>query len=283
MKPFFSAKQASLAVALLSAAFQPAFAQTPAAPAPAATAAAAPASGGPVDAAKMQDLVLANRVLTDLNVIDGFGHVSMRHPGNPNRYLMGRNLAPALVVADDIMEYDLDSNPVDARGRASFNERFIHGEIYKARPDVMAIVHTHSPGVIPFSVSSVALRPVFHLGAFLSPSVPVFEIRETGGQSNMLVSSPPLGKALATTLGARTVALMRGHGSVVVASTLPMAVFRAHYSNVNAQLQTQAIQLGGPVTYMDPEESQKTLVTIENIHGRAWDLWKRAALEKMPK
>ena len=276
MKIVTSAARAVLALSLLAAALQPAQAQTAAAPA-----VAAPVSGGPVDAAKIQDLVIANRVLTDLNVIDGFGHVSMRHPTNPNRYLMGRNLAPALVVADDIMEYDLDSNPVDAKGRASFNERFIHGEIYKARPDVMAIVHTHSPGVIPFSVSSVGLKPIFHLGAFLSPSVPVFEIRDAGGQTNMLVSNGQLGKALATTLSDRSVALMRGHGSVVVAATIPMAVFRAHYSNVNAQLQSQAIQLGGPVTYMDPEESQKTLGTIEAIHGRAWDLWKRAAMEKM--
>jgi ribulose-5-phosphate 4-epimerase/fuculose-1-phosphate aldolase len=243
--------------------------------------AAPPTSAGPVDPALIQDLVLANRVLTDLNVIDGFGHVSMRHPTDPNRYLMGRSVAPALVTADDIMEYDLDSNPVDARGRNSFLERFIHGEIYKARPDVKAIVHTHSPGIIPFSVSSIPLRPVFHLGAFLAPDVPVFEIRDAAGTSNMLVSNAKLGKALADTLGDRSVALMRGHGSVVVAATIPMAVFRAHYSNVNAQLQSQAIALGGSVSYLLGDESQKTLAVIDQIHGRAWDLWKRAALEKM--
>jgi len=253
---------------------QPVFAQT-AAQTP------APTSAGPVDPALMQDLVVANRVLTDLNVIDGFGHVSMRHPTDPNRYLMGRSVAPALVTADDIMEYDLDSNPVDAKGRASFLERFIHGEIYKARPDVKAVVHTHSPGIIPFSVSSTPLRPVFHLGAFLFPDVPVFEIRDSAGMSNMLVSNTQLGKALANTLGDRSVALMRGHGSVVVAATIPMAVFRAHYSNVNAQLQSQALALGGSVSYLLGEESQKTLGVIDQIHGRAWDLWKRAALEKM--
>ena len=241
----------------------------------------APTSAGPIDPALMQDLVVANHVLTDLNVIDGFGHVSMRHPTDPNRYLMGRSVAPALVTADDIMEYDLDSHPVDAKGRASFLERFIHGEIYKARPDVKAVVHTHSPGIIPFSVSSTPLRPVFHLGAFLFPDVPVFEIRDSAGMSNMLVSNTQLGKALANTLGDRSVALMRGHGSVVVASTIPMAVFRAHYSNVNAQLQSQALALGGSVSYLLGEESQKTLGVIDQIHGRAWDLWKRAALEKM--
>lgn len=253
---------------------QPASAQTAAQP-------PAPTSAGPVDPALMQDLVVANRVLTDLNVIDGFGHVSMRHPTDPNRYLMGRSVAPALVTADDIMEYDLDSDPVDAKGRASFLERFIHGEIYKARPDVKAVVHTHSPGIIPFSVSSTPLRPVFHLGAFLFPDVPVFEIRDSAGMSNMLVSNAQLGKALASTLGDRSVALMRGHGSVVVAGTIPMAVFRAHYSNVNAQLQSQALALGGSVSYLLGEESQKTLGVIDQIHGRAWDLWKRAALEKM--
>ena len=242
---------------------------------------AAPASAGAIAPALMQDLVVANRVLTDLNVIDGFGHVSMRHPTDPNRYLMGRSLAPALVTADDILEYDLDSNPVDAKGRASFLERFIHGEIYKARPDVKAIVHTHSAGIIPFSVSSAPLRPVFHLGAFLAPDVPVFEIRDAAGVSNMLVSTPQIGKALAAKLGDRKVALRRGHGSVVVAATIPMVVFRAHYSNVNAQLQSQALALGGPVNYMQNDESEKTLAVIDQIHGRAWDLWKRAALEKM--
>ena len=276
MKFLNSAKRAALALSLLAAALQPAFAQTATAPP-----AAAPASGGPVDAAKIQELVIANHVLTDLNVIDGFGHISMRHPANPNRYLLSRSVAPALVTADDIMEYDLDSNPVDARGRNSFFERYIHGEIYKARPDVMAVIHTHSLGVIPFGIGGVPLRPVFLLGAFLSPSVPVFDIRKVAGQTNMLVGNPDLGKSLASKLGARSVALLRGHGSVVVASTVPMAVFRAYYSNVNAALQSQAMSLGGKVNYMQPEESQKTLATIENIHGRAWDLWKRAALEKM--
>jgi ribulose-5-phosphate 4-epimerase/fuculose-1-phosphate aldolase len=220
-------------------------------------------------------------VLTDLNVIDGFGHISMRHPTNPNRFLMSRSVAPALVTADDIMEYDLDSNPVDARGRTSFFERYIHGEIYKARPDVMAIVHTHSLGVIPFGVSGVPLRPVFLMGAFLSPSVPVFDIRKVAGASNMLIGNSTLGKALADKLGNHSVVLLRGHGSAVVASTIPMVVFRAYYSNVNASLQTQAMSLGGKVNYMEPEESEKTLATLEQIHGRAWDLWKRAALEKM--
>ena len=240
-----------------------------------------PTSGGSVDPALIQDLVIASHVLTDLNVLDGFGHVSMRHPTNPNRYLMSRSLAPALVTSNDIMEYDLDSTPVDAKNRTSFLERFIHGEIYKRRPDVNAVIHTHSANVIPFGVSNVPLRPVFHIAAFLAPSVPVFEIRDSAGMTNMLIGNPQIGKALAETLSDRNVALMRGHGDVVVAPSVPMAVFRAYYSDVNARLQSQAIALGGPVTYLDPEESQKMMPVNDQTHGRAWDLWKRTALEEM--
>ena len=276
MKIVTSAARAVFALSLLATAL-PAHAQTPA-PAPAAV----PVSGGPVDAAKMQDLVIANRVLTDLNVIDGFGHVSMRHPTNPNRYLMGRNLAPALVVADDIMEYDLDSNAVDAKGRASFNERFIHGEIYKARPDVMAVVHTHSPGVIPFSVSSVGLKPMFHLGAFLSP--------ERAGVRDPRYRRPEqhAGEQCATRQGAgddprrsqrRADARpwqrrrRRHHPD----GGVPRALQQRQCAAADAGDRSSAVRS----TYMEPEESQKTLGVIESIHGRAWDLWKRAAMEKM--
>ena len=238
------------------------------------------ASGLTIDPAVIEELVIANHILTDQNVLDGFGHVSIRHPTKPDRYLMSRSIAPALVTATDIMEYDLDSNPVDANGRVSFLERFIHGEIYKMRSDVRAVVHTHSAGVIPFSVSQVAMKPLFHTAAFLSPTVPVFEIRKAGGMTNMLVGNAQLGKALAETLGNSNVALMRGHGGVVVAPTVQMAVFRAYYTDVNARLQAQAIALGTPVTYLEAEESQKMSTVIEQIHGRAWDLWKRAAMDK---
>jgi HCOMODA/2-hydroxy-3-carboxy-muconic semialdehyde decarboxylase len=241
-----------------------------------------PASGGPVDRAVIDDLVIANHILADQNILDGFGHVSIRHPGTPDRYLMARSMAPALVTAADIMEYDLDSNPVDARGRASFLERFIHGEIYKARPDVMAVVHTHSAGVIPFSVSKTPLRPVFHTAAFLGPGVPVFEIRDAGGMTNMLVGNPELGKALAATLGDKNVVLMRGHGDVVVASTLPMAVFRAYYTDADARILSQALALGGGVTYLDDEEAKKMSRVLDNIHLRAWALWKLSAQKDMP-
>lgn len=161
-----------------------------------------PTSGGPVDPALIEDLVAANRVLAQEGILDAYGHVSVRHPSNPNRYLMSRSLAPILVSANDIMEYDLDSNPVDPKGRRSVLERFIHGEIYKARPDVKAVIHSHSPTVVPFSVTQAPLKPVIHVASFLWVGVPVFEIRDAGGPAtDMLVRNGALGKALAATLG----------------------------------------------------------------------------------
>jgi HCOMODA/2-hydroxy-3-carboxy-muconic semialdehyde decarboxylase len=263
------------ALFLAVAAAQPLPAQAPAAP--------APATGGPVDPALIEDLVVANHVLTDQSVLDGFGHVSVRHPGNPQRFLMSRSLAPALVKADDIMEYDLDGNAVDTRGRTSFLERFIHAEVYRARPDVMAVVHSHSPNVIPFGTTQMAMRPMYHIAAFLSPSVPVFEIRKAAGMTNMLVGNSEIGKALAQALGQSSVALMRGHGNVVVGPSLTLAVFRAVYTETNARLQAQAVAIGGPITFLDPEEAEKANKVLEQIHLRAWDLWKRAALANMKK
>jgi ribulose-5-phosphate 4-epimerase/fuculose-1-phosphate aldolase len=175
-----------------------------------ASAQTAPASAGPADPKLIEDLVAANRILADQGVVDGYGHVSVRHPADPQRYLMSRSIAPEMVTASDVMEYDLDSNPVDARGRASYLERFIHGEIYRARPDVTAVVHNHSPSVIPFGVSTAPLRPLYHMSAFLGGGVPVFDIKTAAGQAtDMLVRTPALGRALAQTLGPRPVALMR--------------------------------------------------------------------------
>src|SRR4051812_32850542 len=198
-----------------------------------------------VDAALIEDIVTGSRVLADFGVLDGFGHVSARHPTNPDHFLMARSLAPALVTADDIMEFDLDGNAIDPRGRPVFLERFIHGEIYKARPDVMSVVHTHSAGVVPFTISAVALRPVYHNAAFLAAGVPVWDIAKEFGETDMLVRDPGLGKALAATLADKSVVLLRGHGDVTVGPTVKVAVFRAYYTDVNAKLQAQALALGG--------------------------------------
>jgi len=233
----------------------------------------------PLDSALIDDLVAANRILVDQGVLDGYGHVSVRHPADPQRYFMSRSIAPELVTAADVMEYDLDSNPVDARGRATYLERFIHGEVYRVRPDVQAIVHDHSPSVIPFGVSTAPLRPLYHMSAFLGGGVPVFDIKTASGQStDMLVRTAALGKSLAQTLGTRPVALMRGHGAVVVGASLPLVVFRAVYTEMNARLQAQALALGGPVTYLDDEEARRAEASVGGTVTRPWELWRRKAL-----
>ncbi len=257
------------ALAALVSALAPAIAQT-----------APPASGGPAPAEAIEELVIANRILDNRGIIDAYGHVSIRHPGNPNRYLMARAIAPGIITAGDIMEFDLDSNPIDRQGRSMFVERFIHGEIYKVRPDVNAVIHTHSMGVIPFSVTQTPLRPVIHSASFLHVGVPVWEIREAGGVTNMLVRSGVLGKSLAAKLGDKPVALMRGHGNVVVGPNLRLATARAVFTDENARMQAVALSFGGPVNYISPEEG----ALRDKDPGdpiRAWELWKAHALKKM--
>ena len=239
----------------------------------------APTSAGPADPTLIDDLVAANRILADQGVVDGYGHVSVRHPNDPQRYLMSRSIAPETVTAADIMEYDLDSHAVDPRGRTSYLERFIHGEIYRARSDVTSVVHNHSPSVIPFGVTTVPLRPLYHMSAFLGGGVPIFDIKSAaGGPTDMLVRNAALGRALAQTLGARPVALMRGHGAVVVGPNIQNAVFRSVYTEMNARLQAQAMTLGGPVTYLDDEEARLAGGSVGGTVVRPWDLWRKKAL-----
>ena len=236
-----------------------------------------------VDPALLEDVVVGSRILADFGVVDGFGHVSARHPTNPNHFLMSRSLAPALVTADDIMEFDLDGNAVDARGRSVFLERFIHAEIYRVRPDVMSVVHTHSPGVIPFSVSNVPLRPMYHNPSFLAVGVPVWDIRKDFGDTSMLVNNAAIGKSLAAALGDKPVALMRGHGDVAVGPTVKMAVFRAYYTDVNAKLQSQALALGGEPNYLTPGEGEKADKTNFAVIDRIWNLWRMRVMPTLAK
>src|SRR5579871_5484437 len=231
----------------------------------------------------LEDIAIGSRVLADFGVLDGFGHVSARDPANPSHFLMSRSLAPALVTADDIMEFDQDGNAIDARGRSIFLERFIHAEIYKARPDVMAVVHTHSPGVIPFSVSKTPLRAIFHNGAFLAGGVPVWDIGQHFGATDMLVRNNEIGKSLAQALGDKPVVLMRGHGDAVVGPTVKMAVFRAYYTDVDARLQAQAIGLGSDVTYLTPEEGAKADMVNFVVLDRIWNLWKQRVQPSLAK
>ncbi len=225
---------------------------------------------------QLADLAAASRILAAQGVVDGFGHVSMRHPQASDRYFMARSLAPALVTPDDILEYDLDSNALDAKGRSSFLERFIHGEIYKARPDIMAVVHSHSPSVIPFGLVGVPLRAMFHNAGFLAAGAPVFDIREKFGMTDMLVGNGEKGVALARVMGAKDIVLMRAHGSVASGPTLQSAVFRAVYTEVNARIQhwTTALAAGGPIAAIEPEEGVLTDVVNRTAGMRAWDLWR---------
>ncbi|MBI1396417.1 MAG: class II aldolase/adducin family protein [Betaproteobacteria bacterium] len=233
-----------------------------------------PRSAGPADPALIDDLVAANRILADQGVVDGYGHVSVRHDRSPDRFLIARSIAPELVTADDIVELDLDCNPVDDRGQRLYLERFIHGEIYKARPDVRSVVHHHSPAILPFAITGVPLRPVYHMSAFIAAGVPVFEIRDAGGVTDMLVRTPELGRALAQTLGDKPALLMRGHGAVVVGRSLPESVGRSVYLQLNARLQAEAIALGGTPTYLSQEEAARVLA-LPGGYERAWQLWKR--------
>ena len=231
------------------------------------------------DAENIADLVLANHIIADQGVVDGFGHVSVRSVKNPNHYFISRSRAPALVTADDIMEYDLDDNAIDPRGRSSYLERYIHSEIYKVRPDVQAVIHSHSAAVIPFGVSDVPLKPISHMGGFLISAVPVFEIRETGGnETDMLIRNKALGAALAAKLGSGSVALMRGHGDVVVGRSLKTAVFHAVYTEQNARLQAEALRLGGKITFLNEVEAAKIGAQNDVLVERPWEIWKNQAM-----
>ncbi|HMI97547.1 MAG TPA: class II aldolase/adducin family protein [Micropepsaceae bacterium] len=234
-----------------------------------------------VQPALIEDLVDANRILYHLGVVDGFGHVSARHPTNGSRFLISRSMAPALVTAADLMAIHLDGRPVSDDGPTPYLERFIHGEIYRARPDVVAIVHSHSAAIIPFSiVPGATLLPVSHMGGFIGEGAPVFEIRHTAGtNSDMLVRTPELGAALAKSLGARNIVLMRGHGSTVVGFNLRQAVYRAVYAEVNARQQSEALKLGTPI-YLTPGEAEESAKANDGQQDRAWNLWKRAIQER---
>jgi ribulose-5-phosphate 4-epimerase/fuculose-1-phosphate aldolase len=225
----------------------------------------------------VEDMVSANRILAGQGVVDAFGHVSARHDATPERFLLARNMAPGQVRAEDILQFALDGTPLDAGDRRVYLERFIHGAIYRARPDVMAVVHSHSPAVLPFTVSRRArLQPICHMSGFLGAGAPLFEIREAAGDgSDLLVRDDRLGRALADSLGGASFVLMRGHGSTTVAPSLKLAVYRAVYAEVNARIQAQAMQLGDP-EYLTPQEAEAAMASTEGQVERPWALWKAA-------
>jgi HCOMODA/2-hydroxy-3-carboxy-muconic semialdehyde decarboxylase len=228
----------------------------------------------------IDDLVVANHILSHEAVVDGFGHISVRDPDRADRFHLARSVPPAVVTRDDIMEHGLDGEPIDPRGRRPYLERFIHSEIYRVRPDVQSIVHSHSPSIVPYTVTGAALRPIYHMSGFLGLGVPTFEIRDAGGpDTDMLIRTAPLGTALAAVLGNAPYVLMRGHGSVAVGHSIRQAVYRAIYAEVNAKLQSQAAQLGD-ITFLNEAEAANASATNDQALERPWALWKQRAVSR---
>ncbi len=226
----------------------------------------------------MHDLVVANRILAHEGVLDAFGHVSIRHPDNPERYILACSRSPELVAMDDLMDYTIDGDTLDQRDRPMYAERHIHGSIFEARPDVNAVVHNHSHEVIPFGLTTTPLRPVIHMASTLGDNVPVWDIRDKFGDTNLLVTNMESGRDLASCLGDARVALMRGHGCVVGCGTVKEAVNLAIYLQINARIQLQTMQLGDPV-YLSPGEialGDKTYFG-ELAVTRSWEYWSTRA------
>jgi ribulose-5-phosphate 4-epimerase/fuculose-1-phosphate aldolase len=231
---------------------------------------------------EFEDLVAAYRILATHGVIDAYGHVSLRSPRNPQRYYLAKAIAPELVTEEDLIEYDLDSNPLDPAGRESVRERYIHGEIFKQRPEIMAVVHNHSPSVVPFSVTGVPMRPIFHMAAFIGEGLPNFEIRDVQKGTDLLVKTARLGNSLASVLGKKPAALMRGHGAVVVGESLARAVGRSVYLEQSARMQMQAMAMAsdpGKIVYMD-EAEVKASASVQD-YNRAWPMWREKALKNV--
>lgn len=222
-----------------------------------------------------RDVVLANRIMARESVIDDFGHISLRHPKNPSRYFLSRSRSPAIVTLDDIMEFTLEGEPIDQRGRPMYAERPIHGCIFMARPDVNAVSHFHARSVLPFTVADEPLKPLFHMAAVIGDTVPVWDSQREFGDTNMLVDTMPMGHSLAKTLGQNRVALIRGHGAVAVGETLRNLVMTSVYLKENAELVLQARAFGKPLTYLTSGEVQKTgnLLRSPIATDRAWDYY----------
>lgn len=227
----------------------------------------------------LDDLVIASHILANEGICDAFGHASIRDPENPNQFYISRARSPELVERGDIMKLTLDGNPVDGDDRKPFLERFIHGSLYHQRPDVGAVIHSHSRNVIPFSISQKRLRPVVHSCATIGECVPVWDAQTSFGDTNLLISSKQMGDDFADVMATGRSALMRGHGSTVIGKTLKEAVYTAIYLDVNAQLQFQAMQMGD-VSYLTKGEIEKICARLDDAkpgegYGRAWDYWAR--------
>jgi HCOMODA/2-hydroxy-3-carboxy-muconic semialdehyde decarboxylase len=225
----------------------------------------------------IEELVTANRILAREGIVDSFGHVSVRHPDDPQRYLLSRSRAPDCIEETDIMEFALDGTPVDAGGRAPYLERFIHGALYEARPDVMSVVHNHSESVIPFGVTGNKIKPIFHMGALMGHEVAVWDSRDRFGDTALLVENMEMGRDLAKRIGAGATALMRGHGATVAGKDIRQAVYISVYLEVNARLQKQAMDMG-EIKFLTAGEVDM-VASRTGAYGinRAWENWCRRA------
>jgi HCOMODA/2-hydroxy-3-carboxy-muconic semialdehyde decarboxylase len=225
----------------------------------------------------LEELVTANRILAREEVVDSFGHISVRHPDNPQRFLLSRARAPDLIEKDDIMEFTLDGAPVDAKGRHPYLERFIHGGLYEARPDVHSVVHNHSESVIPFGVSATRIKPIFHMGSSIGHEVPVWDVHDHFGDTALLVENAAMGRDLAKLMGVGPTALMRGHGATVAGRNIRHAVYISIYLEVNARLQQQAQQMGD-VKFLTKGEVDNVIARTGAFGiNRAWENWCRRA------
>ena len=225
--------------------------------------------------AAVSELVIANRIVAHLKLVDSFGHITVRNPENPQRFFMSRSRAPSLVSVEDILEFNLDSSPVDLRGLRPYAERFIHGALYRARPEVMAICHNHAHELLPLAVTKTPMRPALHTAAVIGHEVPVWDIRDTFGDTNLLVTTNEMGDSLASAVGKGRAALMRGHGSVIAGQSLRDTVFTTYYLRLNAEVLIKAMSMGREVTYLSPGEVDRAgeLHSKELALGRAWEEW----------
>jgi ribulose-5-phosphate 4-epimerase/fuculose-1-phosphate aldolase len=218
-------------------------------------------------------LVVANRILANENVVDAYGHVSVRHPDDPGRFFLARSLAPELVEPGDIMEFDLEGNPLGGDRRQPYLERFIHAAVYEARPDVMSVVHAHAEDVLPFGITAAPLRPVIHSGSFMGAQVPVWDIRDQFGDTNLLVTNVAQARDLAKSLGKNNVALMRGHGFVAAARSIIEVVRMSVYVPRNARVQLNAARLGGDVKPLSRGEIEARNAGYKPHSPETWRAW----------
>ena len=223
----------------------------------------------------VEELVIANHILYDQNAVDGYGHISVRNPANPNTFFLARSVAPSVVKVQDIMEFDMNGKALNGDTRVAYGERFIHSGILRNRPDINSVIHGHASPILSYGLTGVPLRPVYHMSAFLGEGAPIFEIRnfaKPNPDTDMFVSNSDLGDALSQTMGLQYFVLMRGHGYAAGADSIKKAVFRTVYAIQNASIQAEAMKMG-QVQYLTPGEATTSKETIEKTIGRPWQLW----------